>query len=169
MARASGASPSFSSSPWIFRARQPFSLASRQMSAFNSSEIGGRPGPGFEMARQYRRNPWRCQRITVSGLTMTRVSYQRDQTRKNQHYRGGPKRRTDRFVGEDVPSFGSPHRALSLEPCLLCRAVTASPRYAAARQPGQSGVAERMQVGRGGRAQDALRFSFVGGCRSREV
>ena len=37
---------------WIFRARQLFSPASRRMSACTSSEIGGRPGPRFEMARQ---------------------------------------------------------------------------------------------------------------------
>jgi hypothetical protein len=44
--------PSFPSSAWILRARQPFSVAMRTIRAFVSSGIRGRPGPGFEIHRQ---------------------------------------------------------------------------------------------------------------------
>ena len=39
-------------SAWIFRARQPFSVAIWEIKAFVSSGIGGRPGPGLEIHRQ---------------------------------------------------------------------------------------------------------------------
>jgi len=39
-----------------------------------------RPGPRFEIDRQYSRNPLRCQRTTVSGWTMTRISFHPGQT-----------------------------------------------------------------------------------------
>jgi hypothetical protein len=73
--------PSFTGSAWTFRARQSFSLANRRMRACSSVGIGGRPGPRFEMDRQYSRNPLRCQRMTVSGCTMTRVSLHPNQIR----------------------------------------------------------------------------------------
>jgi hypothetical protein len=41
--------PSLESSDWIFRARHPFSVAMRTISAFVFAGIGGRPGPGFEI------------------------------------------------------------------------------------------------------------------------
>jgi hypothetical protein len=65
--------PSFDSSAWILLARPQFSMAIRMMRAFVASEIGGRPGPGVEIDRQYLRNPSRCQWTTVAGRTTTRI------------------------------------------------------------------------------------------------
>ena len=51
-----------------------FSMVMRPMRARSSGAIGWRPGlPGRrERRRQYVRQPWRCHRSTVSGLTMRR-------------------------------------------------------------------------------------------------
>ncbi len=75
--------PSFASSARTFRAHQSFSFANRRMRVCTSTGMGGRPGPRFEMDRQYSRRPLRCQRTTVSGWTMTRVSFQPDQIRES--------------------------------------------------------------------------------------
>ena len=48
----------------------------RRIKSRTSSSIRGRPErPALDFHLQYKRNPCRCQRITVSGLTMTRADF----------------------------------------------------------------------------------------------
>ena len=66
--------PSLSSSPWILGA--PQSGLARLISRINclmSAGIFGRPPCDFDFHRQYDRKPARCQRITVSGLTIAKA------------------------------------------------------------------------------------------------
>ena len=71
--------PSFSNSSLVMRSwpHVGFSRAIWRMSARNSSGIGGRPGCDFQ--RQKRRNPWRCHRVKVSGVTTASVCLQSHQ------------------------------------------------------------------------------------------
>src|SRR5215472_17308441 len=55
------------------------SCASRRIRTRISSLILGRPPRGQDFQRQYSRKPARCQPTTVSGLTITSASFQRDQ------------------------------------------------------------------------------------------
>src|SRR5215469_5763607 len=72
--------PSFCNSPWIFGAPQSeFSCARRRIRRRTSSVILGLPPRGRDFQRQYRRKLARCQPTTVSGLTITSASRQRDQ------------------------------------------------------------------------------------------
>ena len=67
--------PSFSSSPWIRGAPQSgLARLTSRMSRRISSSAFGRPPRGFDFQRHQSRKPARCQRITVSGLTMVRAS-----------------------------------------------------------------------------------------------
>ena len=51
-----------------------------RMRSRTSRDPGGLPGlPRLLFQVQYSRNPWRCQAITVSGLTMARAERQPDQ------------------------------------------------------------------------------------------
>ena len=70
--------PSILSSPWIRGApHNGFSRDIRRISPRNSLDTGGRPGfPRRDFRVQKRRKPFRCQPITVSGLTITRISLQ---------------------------------------------------------------------------------------------
>ena len=76
--------PSFNNSPWMRGApHNGFSQLIRWMSSRISFEVRGRPGfPWQDFHFQKRRNPWRCQPMTVSGLTMTRASFQRGHRRQ---------------------------------------------------------------------------------------
>src|SRR5712692_4572380 len=76
--------PSLRSSPWIRGAPQSgLACAIFWIRPLSSEPIGGRPGPrGLDFQVQKARNPWRCQRITVSGRTKCRTSRQRDQRRE---------------------------------------------------------------------------------------
>ena len=75
--------PSILSSPWIRGApHNGFSRDIRRISPRNSLDTGGRPGfPRRDFRVQKRRKPFRCQPITVSGLTITRISLQLDHSR----------------------------------------------------------------------------------------
>ena len=75
--------PSILSSPWIRGApHNGFSRDIRRISPRNSLDTGGRPGfPRRDFRVQKRRKPFRCQPITVSGLTITRISLQPDHSR----------------------------------------------------------------------------------------
>src|SRR6266567_1658186 len=72
--------PSLSSSPWMRGAPQRgFALLIFRMRSRTSSDTSGLPGvrrPLFHA--QYKRNPLRCQEITVSGLTMVSAERQPD-------------------------------------------------------------------------------------------
>ena len=72
--------PSILSSPWIRGApHNGFSRDIRRISPRTSLDTGGRPGfPRRDFRVQKRRKPFRCQPITVSGLTITRISLQPD-------------------------------------------------------------------------------------------
>ncbi len=76
--------PSFNSSPWMRGApHNGFSRLIRRMSSRISLEVRGRPGfPCQDFHFHNRLNPWRCQPMTVSGLTMTRASFQRGHRRE---------------------------------------------------------------------------------------
>jgi hypothetical protein len=66
--------PSLSSSPWILGA--PQSGLARLMSRINflrSADSFGRPPGDLDFHRQYKRKPARCQRMTVSGLTIAKA------------------------------------------------------------------------------------------------
>ena len=66
--------PSLSTSPWILGA--PQSGLARLISRINflvSADSFGRPPSDFDFHRQYRRKPLRCQRTTVSGLTIAKA------------------------------------------------------------------------------------------------
>jgi hypothetical protein len=73
MVRAETLKPSLASSAWILRCPQVGSPWSRRIRARNSGAIGRRPVfiVRRERRRQYVRHPWRCQRSTVSGFTMS--------------------------------------------------------------------------------------------------
>ncbi len=75
--------PSILSSPWIRGApHNGFSRDIRRISPRTSLDTGGRPGfPRRDFRVQKRRKPFRCQPITVSGLTITRISLQPDHRR----------------------------------------------------------------------------------------
>src|SRR5215470_6087234 len=67
--------PSLASSAWILRWPQSrFSVVIRRIRVRSSGTIGRRPGRPVrhERRRQYVRQPWRCQRSTVSGFTTRR-------------------------------------------------------------------------------------------------
>jgi hypothetical protein len=78
--------PSLSSSPWMRGAPHVgFSAAMRKIKARISLLTGFRP-PGFacrERHLQYRRNPARCQPITVLGVTRMSGSFQPAQSLRN--------------------------------------------------------------------------------------
>ncbi len=76
--------PSFNNSPWMRGApHNRFSRLIRWMSLRISFEICGRPDfPWRDFHFQNKRNPWRCPPTTVSGLTMTRASFQRGHRRE---------------------------------------------------------------------------------------
>jgi hypothetical protein len=68
--------PSFRSSPWILGApHNGLSVLIWQIKRRSSHGTAGRAGRLLDFQRQYDRNPARCQRITVSGLTIARASY----------------------------------------------------------------------------------------------
>ncbi len=74
--------PSFWSSPWVLGAPQVgFSATKRRMSARISAVAFGLPARARDRHFQKSRNPARCQPTTVSGLTATRTSANRDQMR----------------------------------------------------------------------------------------
>ena len=75
--------PCILSSPWIRGApHNGFSRDIRRISPRTSLDTGGRPGfPRRDFRVQKRRKPFRCQPITVSGLTITRISLQPDHSR----------------------------------------------------------------------------------------
>ena len=100
--------PSLRSSPWIRGAPQSgLARAIFPIRSFSSESIGGRPGPRhFDFQVQKARNPWRCQRITVSGRTKCRTSRQRNQRRK-----GGPRRAGRTFRTAAAWSAGAGGRA----------------------------------------------------------
>ena len=66
--------PSLRSSPWILGAPQNglATLMSR-INCRRSDGASGRPPSGRDLHRQYDRKPARCQRITVSGLTIAKA------------------------------------------------------------------------------------------------
>jgi hypothetical protein len=65
-----------------------FSLLMRRMRSRNSRGTGGRPGLPLRIFHvQKRRNPLRCQAITVSGFTITSAERQSDHTRDSQTHR----------------------------------------------------------------------------------
>src|ERR1700741_2088939 len=77
--------PSMSNSPWMRGAPQVgFSATMRKISPRTSLRVGLLPGclVILETSLQYRRKPARCQRTTVSGVTMRRDCFQPDQTRR---------------------------------------------------------------------------------------
>ena len=76
--------PSLRISPWIFGAPQRgLDLAICQMSFLTSCETSPLAGPrARDFHRQNKRKPVRCHRTTVSGLTTTSTSAQRDQSRE---------------------------------------------------------------------------------------
>ena len=78
--------PSLRSSPWMRGAPQEgFSLHILRISARTSGEMMGRPGwPQRTFQVQNRRNPARCQAMTVSGLTMVSAERQPRQRRDRQ-------------------------------------------------------------------------------------
>ena len=61
------------------RAQPAFSWAKRRINARTSGVNLGRPPHGRDFHHQYSRKPVRCQPTTVSGLTITSASRQRDQ------------------------------------------------------------------------------------------
>jgi hypothetical protein len=63
--------------------------------------IGGRPGPGFDRPRQWRRNPSRCHRSTVSGVTTKRADLQPF------HWRRSPIQK-DPVAPSELGAFGLP-------------------------------------------------------------
>ena len=66
--------PSLSSSPWMRGAPQSgCSMIIRRISARRSVSIWGRPPTERDFQRQYRRNPARCHRTSVSGWTIVRT------------------------------------------------------------------------------------------------
>src|SRR5258705_8471875 len=77
--------PSFSNSPWILGAPQfGFARAISAMKRRRSASFRGRPNGTRAFHFQKRRKPCRCQRTTVSGLTMRRTRRQRGQTWERQ-------------------------------------------------------------------------------------
>src|SRR5580704_2835769 len=77
--------PSMRSSPWIRGAPQVgFSTTMRKINSRTSFGVGLLPTclRTLEISRQYIRKPVRCQRTTVSGVTMMRDCFQADQTRR---------------------------------------------------------------------------------------
>src|SRR5580692_1768213 len=77
--------PSMRSSPWIRGAPQVgFSAIIRKIKSRTSFGVGLLPTcfRTLEIIRQYIRKPVRCQRTTVSGVTMSRECFQSDQTRR---------------------------------------------------------------------------------------
>ena len=88
--------PSFSLSSLAIRSslQVMLSAAMARMSSRIFLGSGGRPD-GFDLYRQNNRNPFRCQRIIVSGLTTTRASRQlkrrREQEESGNQARQGPK------------------------------------------------------------------------------
>ena len=78
--------PSLSSSPWIRGApHSGFARLIFRISSRASETIGGRPGSRSLLFHlQYQRNPWRCQEITVSGLTIISAVRHCDQKRESQ-------------------------------------------------------------------------------------
>src|SRR4029077_6770738 len=75
--------PSFSSSPWIRGApHRTLARLMRLIRFLMSDGTEGRPGPrGRDFQDQNARKPSRCQRTTVSGLTITTASKEPDQRR----------------------------------------------------------------------------------------
>src|SRR6201998_1376642 len=74
-----------SNSPWMRDAPQVgFSATMRKIRSRTSLRVGLLPGclVILETSLQYRRKPARCQRTTVSGVTMRRDCFQPDQTRR---------------------------------------------------------------------------------------
>ena len=61
-----------------------FSATIRKINSRTSFDVGLLPAHvlALEISLQYKRNPARCQRTTVSGVTMMRESFQADQTRR---------------------------------------------------------------------------------------
>jgi hypothetical protein len=70
--------------PWRFPVG--FSLLMRRISARSSPSILGLPPHCRDFQRQYARNPRRCQRSTLSGLTMT-IASSSDGNRRYSHTR----------------------------------------------------------------------------------
>ena len=60
-----------------------FSATIRKINSRTSFDVGLLPTRvlALEISLQYKRNPARCQRTTVSGVTMMRECFQADQTR----------------------------------------------------------------------------------------
>jgi hypothetical protein len=77
--------PSMRSSPWIRGAPHvEFSTTMRKINSRTSFGVGLLPTCllTLEISRQYIRKPVRCQRTTVSGVTMRRDCFQAEQTRR---------------------------------------------------------------------------------------
>jgi hypothetical protein len=74
--------PSLRSSP-MRGAPHRFAVAMRLMRLRTLESIPGRPPLGRLRQAQYRRNPARCHRMTVSGFTMTSASFQRHHRRES--------------------------------------------------------------------------------------
>src|SRR5215472_1659194 len=82
--RSEMSNPSISSSPWMRGAPQVgFSATMRKTNSSRSFGVGLRPtGPRTrEITLQYMRKPARCQRTTVSGVTMMTACFHRDHSR----------------------------------------------------------------------------------------
>ena len=66
--------PSLRSSPWILGAPQSgLAMLMSRINCLTSGATFGRPPRGRDFHRQYKRKPARCQRITVSGLTIAKA------------------------------------------------------------------------------------------------
>jgi hypothetical protein len=66
--------PSLSSSPWILGAPQSgLAMLTSRINCLTSIGTFGRPPRGRDFHRQYKRKPARCQRMTVSGLTIAKA------------------------------------------------------------------------------------------------
>ena len=106
--------PSMRSSPCILGAPQVgLSATIRKISSRTSLGVGLLPTSlrTLEISLQYIRKPVRCQRTTVSGVTMMRDSFQADQTRRAMTQKSLSKR----------PRLGRGCRRFSTASC--CRSV----------------------------------------------
>lgn len=68
--------PNFKSLPWICGAPQPFSLAIWWMRVLIAGSSLGLPTLPLDFIFQKSLNPFRCQEITVSGLTIISADFQ---------------------------------------------------------------------------------------------
>jgi hypothetical protein len=124
--------PSLSNSPWILGAPQNgLAMAIWRMSVLVSGETSFCAGVrGCDFQRQKRRKPARCQRATVSGLTMTSTSAQRDHRRErtSQKARSAMRMRGRPDVRRRLASCWRRARFSSTNPARVRRAERSAPR-----------------------------------------